>query len=106
MKLILLIFIKGTLSNIAELFPNILSNIFIGHLPVSLLLSACGLAHTFCNIMGLAQAWAFSSGLYILIPQCIGANQPQLMAIYVQRAFYVCLFVSVIATIYNSLVEK
>lgn len=100
MKLMSLIFIKIASANIAELFPQILSNIFIGHLSnASLLLSACGLARTFCNIMGLAQAWAFSSALYILIPQCIGAAQPQLMAIYVQRAFWVCLTVAIIATI-------
>eukprot|EP01084_Bolivina_argentea_P057501 105065_1 len=90
MKLILLIYIKIALSNIAELFPQILSNIFIGHLNnASFLLSACGLARTFCNVMGLAQAWAFSSALYILIPQCLGANHPQLMALYVQRAFWI-----------------
>eukprot|EP01084_Bolivina_argentea_P162837 283344_1 len=100
LKLILFIFIKIAGSNVAELFPQILSNIFIGHLNnAPLLLSSCGLARTFCNVLGMAQAWSFSSALFILIPQCLGANKPELMAIYVQRAFYVCMLVAMIATI-------
>ena len=84
------IFIPISIGNICQILPQIINNIFIGHLPNSiLLLSGVNLARTFSNVLGTSIAWGINSGLYTLIPNAIGANKYNKLKIYIQRAIYI-----------------
>ena len=52
------------------------------------------MARSFSLIIGEGIVWAFCSGLWTLLPQAIGANEKQLIAVYFQRSL---VFVSCLA---------
>ena len=79
-----------TVQMLCQLGSPVVALIFVGQLPNSVIyLSAVGLARTFTNVTGTAMAWGFTTSLFTLLPQSIGAGQTKLASIYVQRAFYV-----------------
>ena len=61
-------------------------------------LAGVGLGRTFANVIGRSQAWGLTTGLFTLLPQCIGANKYELITEYIQRSFYIttitCLLLS------------
>ena len=80
--------------------PPVLAMIFVGQLPDrAKYLSAVGLSRTFVNVTGTAMAWGFTTSLFTLLPQSIGAGQTRLASIYMQRAFYVATIVSSLVSI-------
>ena len=67
----------------------------MGHLDnAAIILSGVGMARSLSLMIGEGIVWAFCSGLWTLLPQAIGANENQLIAVYFQRAF---IFVSFLA---------
>ena len=80
---------------LSEWIPVYAGNAVLGHLPnAELILSGAGLARTFNNVTGASLAWAFTQGLFTLIPQAIGRNRMDLLSLYFQRAAVVCLVIA------------
>ena len=74
--------------------------IMVGQLPnSSLYLSGVGLASTFVNVTGVAITWGFTTALFTLLPQSIGAGQTRLASIYMQRSFYIVTIISMLLSI-------
>ena len=72
----------------------------VGQLPnSSYYLSGVGLASTFVNVTGLAITWGFTTALFTLLPQSIGAGQTRLTSIYIQRSFYIVTIISIALSI-------
>ena len=103
-QIMFLIFIKLSVGGMLEISPQFIGKIFVGHLPntnTAILLSAAGLSQNYSNITGMSVGWGFTSPLFTLIPQCIGSNRKDLLSHYVQRSFYICLFILIISTIFQ-----
>ena len=84
-----------TLQMLCQLGSPVVALIFVGQLPDDVIyLSAVGLSRTFVNVTGTAMAWGFTTSLFTLLPQAIGAGQTKLASIHIQRAFYVVTIVS------------
>ena len=101
-KLITLLWIKITGCNLLEMLPLFTSKMMVGHIPNTnhaLLLSTVGLAQIYTNITAMSIGWGFTTALFTLIPQCIGSSRSDLIAVYVQRAFYVTSIILLISTI-------
>lgn len=98
MKAMIILFIPICVANLMEFLPQYSAFFFVGHLSPSInkqLLAAVGLSRTFTNVCAVAPSWGFSLGLGTLIPQTIGAGQPQNIAIYYQQAIIVCFTMAV-----------
>ena len=77
----------------------IVAVIFVGQLPHSALyISGVGFSRTFVNVTGIAMPWGFTTSLFTLIPQAIGAGHTQHAAIHLQRSFYI---VTIISTVFS-----
>eukprot|EP01083_Nonionella_stella_P067957 180094_1 len=86
-------FLRITVQNLSPQIPLLISTFFIGHLPnAPVLIAGAGLAIAFTEVTGTAVAMGMSSAISTLVPQAIGAKKDRLIAIYFQRAFYVCMF--------------
>eukprot|EP01084_Bolivina_argentea_P099040 178020_1 len=86
---------KIALALLFEISLSTICTIYMGHLPNSaVILSGVGMTRSLSLIIGEGIVWAFCSGLWTLVPQAIGANEKQLIAVYAQRAF---VFTSVLA---------
>eukprot|EP01083_Nonionella_stella_P295760 1005079_1 len=84
-------FVWITLQMLFEIVPGIIQMQLLGHLDNgSYYLAAVGLGRTFANVIGRSQAWGLTTGLFTLLPQCIGANKYELIGEYIQRSFYIC----------------
>jgi len=84
-----------SLQMLSELGSIIVAIIFVGQLPDSALyLAGVGFARTFVNVTGTAMAWGFTTSLFTLLPQSIGAGHARHAAIHIQRSFYVVSIVS------------
>jgi len=82
---------------LSQLGTAVVVIMFVGQLAdSSLYIAGVGFARTFVNVTGTAMSWGFTTALFTLIPQSIGAGHPEHAAIHIQRAFYV---VSVVATL-------
>ena len=80
---------------LCSLGSAIVSIILVGQLPNSALyISGVGFARTFSNVTGTAMAWGFTTSLYTLIPQSIGAGHTRHTAIHLQRSFYIVTIIS------------
>mmetsp|Transcript_25400 Transcript_25400/g.40408 ORF Transcript_25400/g.40408 Transcript_25400/m.40408 type:complete len:500 (+) Transcript_25400:30-1529(+) len=89
-----------SLQMISELGTIVIAILFVGQLPNSALyLSGVGFARTFVNVTGTAMAWGFTTSLFTLLPQAIGAGQTRLAAIHIQRAFYIVTVVAALLSI-------
>eukprot|EP01084_Bolivina_argentea_P196833 337399_1 len=78
----------------------VIAMIFVGQLPDSAVyLSGVGLSRTFVNVTGTAMAWGFTTSLFTLLPQSIGAGHSTYSSLHIQRAFYVVTIVSCILSI-------
>lgn len=102
LKLIILLWIKVTGCNLLEMLPLFTGKILVGHISnteSALLLSAVGLAQIYTNVTAISIGWGFTTGLFTLIPQCIGANGTDLIPLHTQTAFYMTLIVLIISTI-------
>eukprot|EP01084_Bolivina_argentea_P280747 480172_1 len=89
-KIMINIAIRIGVSISFEMAPNYIAIMFLGHLPnPSILLSGCGLAKSFSSMFAVGISWGMTTGLYTLVPQALGAQQPRLLAIYFQRAIVV-----------------
>ena len=81
----------------AQLGSPVIALIFIGTLPDSALyIAGCGLARTFVNCTGTAMAWGFTTALFTLLTQSIGAGHTNHAAIHIQRSVHV---VTIIASV-------
>jgi len=81
---------------VSEWIPVYAGNAVLGHLPnAELILSGAGLARTFNNVTGASLAWAFTQGLFSLMPQAIGKNRLDLLSLYLQRAGLVCFILAI-----------
>ena len=87
---------------LSEWIPVYAGNAVLGHLPnAELILSGAGLARTFNNVTGASLAWAFTQGLFTLIPQAIGRNRVDLLSLYLQRAGFVCFIIALPLSIFS-----
>eukprot|EP01084_Bolivina_argentea_P047045 86664_1 len=76
------------------------SIIMIGQLPNSTkFLSGVGLSRTFVNVTGTAMSWGFTTPLFTLLPQSIGAGRTKLASIHIQRAFYIVTVIAVLLSV-------
>ena len=95
---------------LSELGAIIVAIIFVGQLPNSALyLSGVGFARTFVNVTGTAMAWGFTTSLFTLLPQSIGAGHTRHAAIHIQRSFYIVTIISAllsIAQFFAGLIER
>lgn len=90
-----------TVQMLFEIVPGVFQMQFLGHLPNGAYeLAGVGLGRTFATVVGRAQAWGLTTGLFTLIPQCVGAGKMDQIPLHVQRAFYVttitCLLMSIL----------
>merc|ERR1712228_807183 len=84
-----------SLQMLCELGTMVVSIIFVGQLPNSALyLAGVGFARTFVNVTGTAMAWGFTTSLFTLLPQSIGAGHTTHAAIHIQRSFYIVTIIS------------
>eukprot|EP01084_Bolivina_argentea_P312598 541202_1 len=89
-----------TLQMLCQLGSPVVALIFVGQLPNSTIyLAGVGLSRTFVNVTGTAMAWGFTTSLFTLLPQSIGAKQTKLTSIHIQRAFHVVTIVSCILSV-------
>eukprot|EP01084_Bolivina_argentea_P134357 237011_1 len=89
-----------SLQMLSELGAIIVAIIFVGQLPNSALyLSGVGFSRTFVNVTGTAMAWGFTTSLFTLLPQSIGAGHARHASIHIQRAFYVVTIVSALLSL-------
>eukprot|EP01084_Bolivina_argentea_P028298 52618_1 len=93
-------FIWITMQMLFEIVPGIFQMQLLGHLSDGeYYLAGVGLAKTFANVIGRAQAWGLTTGLFTLLPQCIGANKYELISEYIQRSFYITTFTCILLSI-------
>merc|ERR1719361_1585935 len=89
-----------TLQMIAQLGSPVIAFIFIGQLPSSATyIAGVGLARTFVNVTGTAMAWGFTTALFTLLPQSIGAGHSKHAAIHIQRSFWITTIVCVVLSV-------
>lgn len=87
---------------ISELGSLVVAMIFVGQLPDSAFyLSGVGFARTFVNVTGTAMSWGFTTALFTLLPQSIGAGHSKHAAIHVQRSFWITTIVCIILSIFQ-----
>eukprot|EP00486_Rosalina_sp_Unknown_P015381 CAMPEP_0201593302 /NCGR_PEP_ID=MMETSP0190_2-20130828/190948_1 /ASSEMBLY_ACC=CAM_ASM_000263 /TAXON_ID=37353 /ORGANISM="Rosalina sp." /LENGTH=424 /DNA_ID=CAMNT_0048052441 /DNA_START=86 /DNA_END=1357 /DNA_ORIENTATION=+ len=85
---------------LCELGAIIVAIIFVGQLPDSALyLSGVGFARTFVNVTGTAMAWGFTTSLFTLLPQSIGAGHTRHATIHIQRSFYIVSIISALLSV-------
>lgn len=90
-------FVWITTQMLFEIVPGIFQMQMLGHLDNgAYYLAGVGLGRTFANVIGRSQAWGMTTGLFTLLPQCIGANKYDLIPTYIQRSFYVTTFICMI----------
>ena len=86
---VLNIVLPTALGNFAEYFPVVTGIAIVGHLSADDAdeLDALSLARAFFNIVAMAPGFGYISALRTLCPQAVGAGQPRLCALYLQRSF-------------------
>eukprot|EP01083_Nonionella_stella_P137749 419154_1 len=92
--------IQMGLSIIFEAWVHSMSSVFLGRLPNSkqaLAVSSIATAATY--VLAIAWSWGFCHALWTLIPQCVGAKQTHLIALYIQRAIFICFVIQIPLTI-------
>ena len=74
-RIMFMLFIPITFSNVCEYVPQWIAYSFIGHLPNStILLASVGLSMAFTNCIGISILWGLSKGLDTLIPHALGQS--------------------------------
>ena len=83
------ILVPTAIANGLEYLPVLIGIAFVGHgtsAAAADQLDGLALARTFFNAIGCAPGFGIISGLRTLCPQAVGAGQPKLCAVYLQRA--------------------
>merc|ERR1719249_460015 len=74
--------------------------LFVGQLPdSSFYLGAVGFSQTFVTVTGIAISCGFTTALFTLIPQSIGAGHAKHAAVHIQRSFYITTIVCVMMSV-------
>eukprot|EP01083_Nonionella_stella_P220989 790073_1 len=89
-----------SLQILSQLGVIVVAIIFVGQLPNSVMvLAGVGFSRTFVNVTGTGMSWGFTTSLFTLLPQSIGAGHINHAAIHIQRAFYIVTIVSALLSI-------
>ena len=84
------------LGNGLEYLPVLIGISFVGHQCTREELDALALGRTYFNVVAMAPGFGLITALRTLMPQAIGAGQPQLCALYLQRALLLILLWSTV----------
>ena len=91
------IVVPAAIGNLLEYFPVCIGIALVGHRGGSSLeLDALALSRAYFNAAAFAPGFGIITALRTLCPQAVGAGQPKLCALYIQRAFLFLLAGSVV----------
>ena len=95
--IMLKIFFPICIAALAEYAPQVIINNVIGHLNnnASHAISTVGLARMYSMMTGSVFITGMLSDLHTTIPQSIGAQRPDLLRYYVQRAFFIIFIIMI-----------
>ena len=92
--------VPTAIGNGLEYLPVLFGIALVGHEATAQAdLDALALARTFFNVVAAAPGFGIITALRTLCPQAVGAGQPRLCALYLQRAFFFILLWSIVVVV-------